>query len=1004
MSADSFVQSVLSFSKSVINDFIKKNIHQISGYLKDFKSETTIFWDKKKTPDASLTQYWNELENYYNVITEWIEKSDSRIILPQDEVFEQPVKTYIAGKEDVLNLPFPENLFDVDGKKSLFTGLSLLLHKQRFKRKKRKAEKKNPGFDYLKSGRYINSRAFLCRFLEYPLIEFLNKEYFHLSACQAKIIFGINRSMEKFKESLLRKKYFNDSENYWNYFSTENFESVLKIYVKDLSSFKNIIDNYEKEAGQRIDSFMESLSIEISKNFEIAGTYLLPEKEYNLSGAEKNVNELKKNIAKDQAIWNTYMNAAKEEWLKDIELSKMQFLSAWVCLDITSIVHDRIQEKIEPVYQSILGILKDTKNTLDENITEDAELEAIKQILRESNRNIIKNIRQQKLPELMDGISKLNISQLHQGFYNRFCERVEELSDIHILLIEKDTDHQALKADAVELSLKEILSEEMIPALNDDIQKINQQINNEITIISQDIMALDQIIGFSLEEAAGEVSDEDILKSKEIAIDAVRRTHERLEEFYTRVKAAADHSTKEIQHIILRLIASLNALEDSEEILKLKLRLARAKIKEQIRSTSRNAILAVKKILPSVLSQIYNLSLKIKDLFTKIRHISGIAPVEDLSDQFIDYALSLKQKYEALPFIYGRLFRIEPLESEQFFSGCVHAIAVMENEYNLYKNGRTIAMAIVGEKGSGKTTLINNVFRKNIVHPNYIMVNVDRNIDKEDELCALLTTAFNVPDIKTIEDMENYIVSGSSQYLCVLENMHRLFLRTIQGFAALERLLLLINVTRDKIMWIVTSGLYGWEYLDRVFNVSKMFHKVLFLDEMTVEELENVIIKRHQVSGFGLKFSVNDKITKQKQYRNISSDEERQLYLRKRFFKNLNEISSGNISISLLYWLGAIQELKEGYMIISPEITMEYSFLRNLTYDDLFTLCAIIQHEFLSMENHAEIFNNEPNESKIILNRLYQNGFIELKREGYFIHPLIYRAVAQILKSRNLLY
>jgi hypothetical protein len=48
MPANLFVRSVLSFSRSVINEFIQKNIHQISGYLNDFRSETTIFWDKKK--------------------------------------------------------------------------------------------------------------------------------------------------------------------------------------------------------------------------------------------------------------------------------------------------------------------------------------------------------------------------------------------------------------------------------------------------------------------------------------------------------------------------------------------------------------------------------------------------------------------------------------------------------------------------------------------------------------------------------------------------------------------------------------------------------------------------------------------------------------------------------------------------------------------------------------------------------------------------------------------
>ena len=94
--------------------------------------------------------------------------------------------------------------------------------------------------------------------------------------------------------------------------------------------------------------------------------------------------------------------------------------------------------------------------------------------------------------------------------------------------------------------------------------------------------------------------------------------------------------------------------------------------------------------------------------YFRIRKITGLAPTGiDIERELTRFLIETRKQMEALPFVYRRLFRIEPLLDDRFFSGRNDELIEFEQCFRNWQAGQFAITALVGEKGSGRTTLIN---------------------------------------------------------------------------------------------------------------------------------------------------------------------------------------------------------------------------------------------------------------------------------------------------------
>jgi hypothetical protein len=91
-------------------------------------------------------------------------------------------------------------------------------------------------------------------------------------------------------------------------------------------------------------------------------------------------------------------------------------------------------------------------------------------------------------------------------------------------------------------------------------------------------------------------------------------------------------------------------------------------------------------------------------------------------------------------------------------------------------------------------------------------------------------------------------------------------------------------------------------------------------------------------------------------------------------------------------------------MMIRSIKGIEFTFLMNLSDEKLYTLHAMLLHDGISINDHTKIFQQTNKESEFLVLALFDDGIIELRDGLYFINPLLYRQVVNLLKAKNILH
>lgn len=312
---------------------------------------------------------------------------------------------------------------------------------------------------------------------------------------------------------------------------------------------------------------------------------------------------------------------------------------------------------------------------------------------------------------------------------------------------------------------------------------------------------------------------------------------------------------------------------------------------------------------------------------------------------------------------------------------------------------------IVGEHGSGHTTLLN--FARRDIYKNQIIKQIDLQETlylTDGNFLPLIGKAFDLKSVKSLDDAKQALRSLQQPLVCIVENIQNLFLRIVTGFELIKRFVSLIYNTHGKVYWVLTCTQYSWEYLDKVLGISQHFQRVISLSGMSREDIENVVMKRHRITGYQLEFSIPDSLKKNRQFKKLKASEIQQEFIRNLFFNELQDVAKGNISMTLLYWLRSITSVEENKLTISPSIQFDPSFVYQLSPLELFTLGALLQHEMLTPKNHALVFHQSIESSRLLFNALARKGIVIPVDEAYRIHPFLYRPVVRALINSHILH
>jgi len=318
--------------------------------------------------------------------------------------------------------------------------------------------------------------------------------------------------------------------------------------------------------------------------------------------------------------------------------------------------------------------------------------------------------------------------------------------------------------------------------------------------------------------------------------------------------------------------------------------------------------------------------------------------------------------------------------------------------YSRWELGKFAPTVIFGEKGSGKTTCINRFLSMKSISEEIIFHDLHKEQLDPDSAYKMISNSLPY----AFGNQDN-IEIGKLKKIIVIDGLEKLFEARINGFDALQKTMKMISNTNHSVYWIVACHLYSYKYLEKSSNISDYFGYHIEMEALTSEELITIIEKRHNISGFRLKY-LPDTQKKSGILLKKQGDKSDVMELKFEYFDRLQKAVKGNITQAFLYWMRSAAEVTEDVISLNMPGDKNLEFVQSISLSKFEILRNILIHNGINSIKHAEIFRIPLEKSELQLNQMFDDGLIIQHSGIYNINPMIYKQVIDQMYKLNLLH
>jgi hypothetical protein len=802
-----------------------------------------------------------------------------------------------------------------------------------------------------------------------------------------------------------------------NFLAEEYYESEMHSPEKKKmtdSSFEETVDELlqcsrksREKLAEQVEEDFEAIRNDLFYYLERAGTLERRSGFYQETKLEKRLSQFRSVLDKHLQRWNE----ANIQLLEKAETVK-EFIDFRETLDEQG--HDFIQS-LENFFDSYLtdpikALHKDLEGIRSsiQNYEQQQNKETARSLITDSKNLLGKMVKEVRGP-LNESIENTRLSNEANVFSERVLLKANSISEhvlfVHDLEPEKNPPGFDYRMIAWRLLLVRGLKEHMLNRL----QPSQQHYEDFLLEIAEDLGEVQQVIEVNFDSALEllEQSDRDN-NPYSIVIEALERTMGKLESTteavqgkHEQLKLAVLDGCRQFSDKMLDLVHE----GDSKELQILD---AKYKVKQKAHGWQTRLGARWARIEDSMAVFRRFIWKKTKEYFSIIRRFLGFEEQEAeqvLKTDVSNYLSKTDEKIKELPYIYRRLFNFDMETDRRFYVSLNENFSYLQKAFESWENNYPATFAVVGEKGSGKSTYLSyaldDFFKKKEVK----YIQLSGGIYTEVDFIKFMQKELELENLNSIEGIIEAIRNAKKKKVIVLEALQNFYLRNINGYGALESLLYVISETKESIFWIVSSSLYAWNFMDKAVSVGEYFSHVIRTDKLDARQIESVIMSRHRSSGYELHFEPSEFQSKSRSYRKImDQEEEARRYLKDAYFEDLTKLSEGNASIAMIFWIRSIRDFDDTHFYIKPLEITSVEMIQELKPEVLFTLATIVLHDTLSAGELSDILQFTEQESRLMLVRLKTRGLLRQDGNRYFVNQLMYRQIVRVLKERNIIH
>jgi len=745
--------------------------------------------------------------------------------------------------------------------------------------------------------------------------------------------------------------------------------------------------------------------VDYEQSLEKAGTIELSNAVFDHDLLSRKHEVLTKSLLRLEKDWANTSMVLRDDWFLDLELQLLQNVAYVENNGAIKQLQQRVKNKIFPKLDEINQFYDEQHAALSST----SGYEKLKEGLIASNRAFKSTFNGKLVQDTNLAIVRSEFPKVINDLEQKLDKAIRNISEETTVCNNESYDLPIKSSEVTTTSIQELLRFECWPEFQKKSKEIKAKLTEDITLLQSQLINLGQVEEFNLnvaiellDEENQEGENQELKDPREIVLTGLQRSKDTIQEIKSKLNSLESSAEMELNKAIVEFNQRVEGLSEDDSIVALRMKITAQKaveksqkLREQTRESFRNFIpIAVQKA-----KEQYQVATQTVNTLKKKLGLMDEPEIMDL--KLSDFLTTAEQSYNTLPFIYKRLFRNEPLNEETYYVGRSSEQENLKTALSRFQNGHFSASIIVGEKGAGVTSMINQFTKKIPSSFSIIRLEVSDSVHKIEDLYKDLSETLGV-ELKNLEELSKHL-NSLPKTAFIVENIHLMFLKKIHGFEVLKELTEVISLTSSKIFWVMSCFSYSYDFLCKTIQLSEHFRyeiRMQILDESTM----NKIIKdRHMVSGYNLSFQPSFRDMKSKKYSNLS-DADAQVFLENQYFTALNKLSMGNISLALAYWLSSTKEVTGNKLMISPIPQFDLTFLRNLNENSLFTLSSLIMHDKLNIESLADVMNSDVNKVRRSMQTMMEYGLVKLSNGYYYINPLLYRHCLTILKSKNIIH
>lgn len=339
----------------------------------------------------------------------------------------------------------------------------------------------------------------------------------------------------------------------------------------------------------------------------------------------------------------------------------------------------------------------------------------------------------------------------------------------------------------------------------------------------------------------------------------------------------------------------------------------------------------------------------------------------------------------------------QALDPSRFVDGIVASYMQKKIQVirDLVRSDNNAIVAVVGERGIGKTTFVERV-AEDLKSPELCHVRCEPG--GFDIFLRQIAVALGIEEASTEDQIVNHLHRHLPVLICI-DDAHRLIRPLIGGLRDMDRLIHFAHRVGSTTSWLMAIGTPAWQYLKRARGERAMFDEVAMLRPWTEEQIAELVGIRNKSNSLEPRF---DKVAVPRQVRGMETGEEDRT--ERDFYRILWDYSGGNPAVSLHFWRESLFcRNGTGHVYVRLFKGPSANDLEDLPSTFYFVLRSILQLELALESDIVKCTDLQPPEVADALRAAISHDYIDYEGERICLNLAWYRAVVQVLERKHLL-